>query len=148
MKLIIYCSKLIPQNESVQTILADINSKASRKNSQYNITGLLIFENNHFIQAVEGDDMQVDLLIDKISKDQRHEQMTILVDKPVQQRHFNNWNMDTLNLDQQDIFNTENIKILRDAYQRNIDISDAMFITLLKDFFNHPDINKALNNYS
>lgn len=46
--------------------------------------------------------------------------------------------MDCMNLDKAELFTSETLIKLRDAYSRNIQISDAAFVGLLQDMLNTP----------
>jgi Sensors of blue-light using FAD len=61
-----------------------------RRNTQAGITGLLLYKDGCFMQALEGEEPVVKALFAKISRDQRHHSVTPLIQEPVTQRYFPN----------------------------------------------------------
>ena len=70
-----------------------------RKNSERNITGLLLYSGGHFIQLLEGHPPVLANLFDKIGKDERHHNVTKLHFAACKQRLFPKWQMGLLNLE-------------------------------------------------
>lgn len=68
--------------------------RASITNNRRNgITGCLAQPDGHFVQVIEGLKTQVDLLMERIKADPRHEQVTLLGQWTVEGRLFNGWAM-------------------------------------------------------
>jgi hypothetical protein len=61
-----------------------------RRNTEAGITGLLVFKDGCFMQALEGEELAVKALFEKISKDRRHHGIICLINEPIQQRDFPN----------------------------------------------------------
>ena len=81
-------TKLTP--EEVQDLLM----KARMWNSENGITGLLLHApNGRFIQLVEGMEDDVNAVFARICYDDRHNNLSILVDQEVTARVFPNWEM-------------------------------------------------------
>jgi len=71
----------------------------SRKNNILNdVTGMLLYRNGEFMQALEGEKSKIEALYDKISKDSRHDQIVVLSRKNIVERVFSNWSMGFENL--------------------------------------------------
>lgn len=68
-------------------------SKAKDYNTEHGITGCLLYHNNHFLQLLEGEEIHVQHLFERISKDQRHQDITILEREITKERVFGNWSM-------------------------------------------------------
>ncbi len=66
---------------------------AAHKNQQQGITGVLVAIGPAFLQSVEGPKDAVTELLEKISRDPRHESLVILDEHPVNRRDFVIWNM-------------------------------------------------------
>ena len=64
-----------------------------KNNHDKGITGILIYEDFYFIEAIEGRPNEVDLLFEKISKDKRHQNIKLIGSKLSNQREFEEWNM-------------------------------------------------------
>lgn len=76
-----------------------ILEKAREFNAKENITGMLLYRNGYFIQALEGEEDRVRALYDKIKRDERHANVLMIYDKPIQERSFGNWSMGFRDLD-------------------------------------------------
>lgn len=73
--------------------LNELLHKARANNSRDGITGCLLFYEGEFIQYIEGNQLKVLNLFDKINKDNRHESITLLAHGERDSREFNNWEM-------------------------------------------------------
>ena len=73
--------------------LEDILSVSRRNNQPAEITGMLIFKNGEFMQALEGKRDDVEKLYRIISQDQRHKDILVLARKEIPQRCFEEWSM-------------------------------------------------------
>ncbi len=68
--------------------------RAARENNQsLNITGMLLFHEGSFIQALEGEQAAVEKLYKKIGTDKRHLETRVLYRGDVPDRDFKNWSM-------------------------------------------------------
>lgn len=64
-----------------------------RHNPLQDVTGLLLYGNGTFLQALEGDEDVVSPLYEKIARDPRHARVTCLSRKTIETRHFPGWSM-------------------------------------------------------
>lgn len=75
-------------------LMEDIAFKASIYNKTKNITGLLVYINGSIIQLLEGEKEDVLALFeDRISKDNRHKDIKIMMNGDSDARTFPEWNM-------------------------------------------------------
>lgn len=97
MKRITYVSKMsAPLNEADIIELGRISSINNRK---IDVTGILISVHDYFFQIIEGEQKTLDALLDKISKDKRHADLTILrAELDCESRIFSDWDMKTIDL--------------------------------------------------
>jgi hypothetical protein len=78
----------------VDTILAQ-----SRKNNpDIGVTGLLCVSDDLFIQVLEGGRDEVCDLFNAIVRDERHQQVRLLVFEEISERQFGNWTMAQVNM--------------------------------------------------
>lgn len=71
------------------------------RNSDQGITGMLVYVegifNNHtegrFLQILEGTKEEVDQVYASITKDDRHNKVTIIKEGPIEERNFSSWKM-------------------------------------------------------
>ena len=71
-------------------------------NSKKNITGLLLYDQGTFCQALEGEREDVHALFSKILEDDRHTGIIKIFDDEIQMRDFSSWSMNCINLDYYD----------------------------------------------
>lgn len=73
--------------------LKDILTKARESNRRNGITGLLLYKNGRFMQLIEGEEVVVHELMDKIKSDNRHSGILVLQSEYAKSRQFPNWSM-------------------------------------------------------
>ncbi|MEO1054123.1 MAG: BLUF domain-containing protein [Bacteroidota bacterium] len=64
-----------------------------RNNSHLDITGLLLYNQDKFVQCMEGDYGKIKTLYDKIKEDDRHEKVALISYGPIKKRSFPSWQM-------------------------------------------------------
>jgi uncharacterized membrane protein (DUF373 family) len=72
-------------------------------NSVRDITGALIYLHRTFFQILEGDEETVNETFEKIKKDKRHKDVTLIETKPIAEREFSYWSMGFENLDEREL---------------------------------------------
>jgi hypothetical protein len=97
LKFLVYVSSAtVPMsNDALLTLLR----KGRAKNEKAGITGMLLYSEGNFMQAIEGPEEAVDQLQKTIAQDPRHKGMLILTQGPLEQRQFNEWSMGFKNCD-------------------------------------------------
>jgi len=80
--------------------LLEILKVARKRNAEHNVTGVLLYSEGTFIQALEGEGEAVDTIFMHIEHDHRHRAIIKLVDKPLHDRNFPDWSMGFAALDQ------------------------------------------------
>ena len=73
--------------------LEEILEQARSKNAKRGITGALVYVDGVFLQILEGDTGVVLGLMAKITRDVRHETVTVLKQGEIPAAIFNDWNM-------------------------------------------------------
>jgi hypothetical protein len=64
-----------------------------RNNVRDGITGMLLFEDNTFLQVLEGEEEAVDKTYERIARDPRHAKILLIARFELEQRSFNDWEM-------------------------------------------------------
>lgn len=124
--------QLIYSSKSRQSMgdadLISLLKKSRDKNSKLNITGMLLYKENRFMQLLEGKEEDVLSLFSTIKQDNRHEDVLVLFEKHCDHAVFNNWSMGFVNLD--------------NDYAKNIPGYTDFLSTPLdtKDFVNDPTL--------
>lgn len=81
-------------DEELLTLL----SQARRNNAQRSITGMLLYEEGNFMQAIEGPEAAVRETLQKIRVDPRHRGIQKLLEQRIPEREFGSWTMGYRNL--------------------------------------------------
>jgi len=87
-----------------------------KNNKTKDITGMLVYRKNEFIQLLEGDQKAVLELYEKIAKDPRHESIFLIYKGEIKKRECPDWAMSYVDLDLPD-----NLAHLADQYQAIMD---------------------------
>lgn len=73
--------------------LAEILQTSQRNNQRSGISGLLIYEDYHFMQVLEGTKQAVEEIFAKICVDERHTDVFTIYSADVEKRQFGGWAM-------------------------------------------------------
>ena len=83
--------------------LTDLLALCHAHNSQLGITGMLLYKNGNFMQALEGEEQVVLNLYAKIFQDERHSGVLTLLQTTIPARQFPNWSMGFRDLDSPEV---------------------------------------------
>ena len=76
-------------SDTLQSILAT----AQTNDEAHDLTVLLLFDDKHFLQVIEGGRAAVSRLLGNLYKDTRHKDLVVLGFQVVHQRQFPDWSM-------------------------------------------------------
>lgn len=82
--------------------LLQLLDKARRNNEKLGITGMLLYKNGDFMQALEGDPTKVQALTAQIGQDPRHKDIRTILEGECNEREFPDWSMGFQNLNDLD----------------------------------------------
>ena len=85
--------KSVAEENFCRKVLVDILNVSRRNNQRVNITGMLLFADNSFLQVLEGEADDVESLYQKIKQDQRNRDVTVIIEEPIAERSFADWSM-------------------------------------------------------
>lgn len=88
---VLYTSTLAP--DAPVTAVAAIVATARLKNPQYDLTGLLVFDGQHFCQQLEGPRSAVLARMERIREDARHVDVDVVHHGVLTQRRFRRFTM-------------------------------------------------------
>ena len=88
---ILYCSEVAPEQPS--TIVPDILTGARASNLRLDVTGVLIFDGQYFLQLIEGESETVRALMNRIENDPRHHTVLRLAQQASPARRFTRFSM-------------------------------------------------------
>ncbi|WP_150909976.1 BLUF domain-containing protein [Marinobacter halotolerans] len=82
-----------PAEQGVEPNVARILMTSRKNNAKTHIVGGLYYGDGCFFQYLEGEEDAVRELYDRIANDERHRNVTTLVEEPLSARTFTNWSM-------------------------------------------------------
>jgi Sensors of blue-light using FAD len=97
------------RNRSVALDVKAMIAGAQRSNARDNLTGMLHFDGNAFIQVLEGGRAEVSATYHRIAADPRHSNLIIISCTEVRERLFPGWSMG---------LHESNAEKVRDTYMR------------------------------
>lgn len=100
--MLIYTSKAIDNitEEQIQQIV-DVSVK---NNNQSNLTGAFFYVDGYFLQVLEGKIKDVKWLMEKLSVDVRHQDISVILMSTINHRIFKEWSMAYVKLEGKEIF--------------------------------------------
>ncbi len=131
LKLIIYTSDYTGQDIDKDLGLIEYNAK--KKNPIFNITGVLFYHNNRFLQVIEGYEQQLNQLVLNIKKDYLHKNILILFEEFIVTKSFEKWNMDSFNLNNTDNIDQKKLILIAEVYKKNLLANGEYIIDFYKD---------------
>ena len=73
--------------------IKSILAAADVNNQRDGITGIFLLIGSRFLQLMEGEEADVKKCFERIKKDTRHAELTVLMQRPVSERLFPKWTM-------------------------------------------------------
>ena len=91
-----------------------------KKNRSLGITGLLLYRARSFCQFLEGEEAVVTALFEKIRSDNRHRDVALVYQEPIESRSFSDWSMKFEVLEGNEKFTPSNVRLgkLLPKYQK------------------------------
>ena len=94
-----------------------------RNNTEYKVSGILIYNNGNFLQILEGDEDKVKTIFKKIRRDPRHRNLISLINNPIDERIFHDYDSGFIHFEdpkkRQELHNY--ISWLKEAEIKNVD---------------------------
>lgn len=88
---IIYVSKVrVPLDRHQLKLLSE---EAANNNALHQITGMLVYNGEHFMQLIEGEKSVIEKLLEVIESDERHSDLVVIRRKEEQTRECPDWSM-------------------------------------------------------
>lgn len=87
---LIYISETV---DPTTDVIQDIKQKSLKNNVKSNITGILCFNADYYIQVLEGGRAAVSDLFNKIHNDQRHKKLHLIECSAIKKRAYPKWDM-------------------------------------------------------
>ncbi len=93
---LLYASKLKTANDPA--VIDSILAQSREHNPALGITGILVYSEGIFLQALEGGRKQISELYSHIIKDSRHTDVVLLHYEEITERRYGGWTMGQVNL--------------------------------------------------
>ena len=91
---LVYYSKVSPNLiGAIDDVIGDILVRARTLNALNEVTGILIYNEKIFLQALEGSYKAVEETYARIAKDLRHTELRVVYREQVNERSFGSWTM-------------------------------------------------------
>jgi len=108
-----------------------LTARASKKNQEMDVTGVLMTSGGVFFQVIEGPAENIDQLYSAIVQDKRHVDVLLLgVEENVETRLYPDWSMQRIDLDESANIRTEPIKTLLNVILQQRKSLEEMTATL------------------
>lgn len=89
--------RLIYTSQSVVELTSDelkeLAQLARFNNLIHQVTGLLLYGEQQFLQVLEGTRENIETIFARILEDKRHHSIVVVIEEPIKIRSFPNWNM-------------------------------------------------------
>lgn len=128
---VIYVSRMTKSADVAKT-LENILQSARKNNAKLSVTGLLVHDNESFLQVLEGEEKILDTLYAVIERDKRHDQIKLLLRQDIEEKEFGEWSMASANITLNESL-LEGLIDLKDFNIKNLD--SQMAKSVLKKFF-------------
>ena len=79
--------------------LFELLEELREKNKKKGITGMLLYKGGNYMQFLEGEERVLKPLLERIKRDPRHKDITLLMEDETEQRVFKSWSMGFVNMD-------------------------------------------------
>jgi hypothetical protein len=92
---VIFAIRLMDNDE-----LLTLHQLSQKNNEKSEITGMLLYQEDNFMQMIEGNKAGVLELYDKVAMDKRHKDMYKIMSGQINKRNFNDWSMGFCNINE------------------------------------------------
>ena len=92
---VLYCSRqcLTGTDEEVDQQIEHILAVSRRNNARDGVTGALLYNRGCFAQVLEGPLAAIERVFERIGRDERHSDVTVVSFEPVERYEFAEWSM-------------------------------------------------------
>ena len=105
---IVYCSKnyMLGEQSMRDEQVIQILKTSRKNNSLQNVTGALLYSSNFFAQVLEGPQKAIETIFERIQRDDRHGEVTVLDSSRSACRDFPEWSMARVHPPAEDLSNS------------------------------------------
>jgi hypothetical protein len=116
--------------------LLELLQQCLKNNPPLGVTGMLLYGNGTFLQTIEGEDVVIDQLVERISKDPRHTRLQFFSRKQIERRQYSEWSMGFKRISDDELGQIEGLKSfgMQDFNFDNLIKNDAVVGTLMEHY--------------
>jgi hypothetical protein len=115
------------------------------QNAERGITGMLIYGNCTFLQTIEGDEDVIDPLMEKISKDGRHEDIRLLTRRSIESRQYADWSMGFAQVTDEGLKDVQGLKdFAAEDFTFDYLIGNEPVVNSLMEHFREPNYDQLI----
>ena len=123
------------EHDFTEKELQELLTKARQNNQGLGITGMLLFHQGSFIQALEGEKETVEKLYEKIGRDTRHTETRVIFRGEREERDFDSWSMGFYRSNQSSAENLQGFhKFLKSGFRREARADESLARKALLQF--------------
>ncbi|MEQ8626440.1 BLUF domain-containing protein [Ekhidna sp.] len=148
---LIYTSK--PRVPMTMEIVDEITEASIRNNKEFNITGMLLGIEGHYLQYLEGEEKDVLNLLEIIKKDVRHKELVVWVQGFYDNRVFSEWSMGSWMLTNERLEKLTALTDIKNFLENpeNTELQTTKFMHMMQGLLNtwtahEPERSKRLKN--
>ncbi len=118
--------------------LLDLLVKSRDNNARSGLTGMLLYKDGNFMQALEGEEQAVRAVHAKIERDRRHKGLITLLQEPISERRFPEWSMGFRELKSSEVLATPGFSHFLNKFggarddSDNLTLSEKLFLSFRK----------------
>jgi hypothetical protein len=129
---------------SAEQLLA-LLMQCRNNNAAHDVTGMLLYGNGTFLQAIEGEESTIDDLVEKIWADPRHVDIKLLSRRTIPRREYADWTMAFERVSDEGFWDVEGLKDFS-ARDFNYDylVGHEPVVTSLMDRFREPNYDELI----
>ena len=116
-----------------------------RNNSVQGVTGMLLYGNGTFLQAIEGEEPVIDDLVENIWADPRHEKIKLLSRRPISRREYADWTMAFERISDEGNWKIEGLKSFAPSdFNYDYLVGHEPVVTALMDRYREPHFDQLI----
>jgi len=124
-----------PRTQMSKDTLEEIAALSRKKNSQKNITGMLLGIENRYLQYLEGKEEEVITLFGRIKQDPRHYEVNKWIQGNTDKRIFSQWSMASWMLSKKELESIKGLGEIREYLDspKHINYPPGRFLEMIKN---------------
>lgn len=115
--------------------LEELARTSAERNKGRGISGVLVYSGGRFMQVLEGEADVVKALFARIERDDRHGEVFVIYEEPIEERLFGEWSMRLCNLETEGGMELKALLAARDFFASSRGLSTNPLTRWFVDYF-------------